>query len=112
MCLAADLNILRGGQKTHSLPWTVPSYVLTAMFYGSTVLSFASQEVLPASKAGDWQAWRLSSRGTDLDVPRNNGPGLLRQRMNSEPRMQHTHHFCPVGGMILRRMYRLNDDYG
>lgn len=49
MCRAADLNILRRGQKTSLVSWTVPSYVLTAMFYRSTVLSFASQEVVPAS---------------------------------------------------------------
>jgi hypothetical protein len=49
MCRAADLNIVRGEQSILFLSWTVPSYVVTTMFYRSTILPVASQEVLPAS---------------------------------------------------------------
>jgi hypothetical protein len=33
MCRAADLNIVRGEQSILFLSWTVPSYVVTTMFY-------------------------------------------------------------------------------
>jgi hypothetical protein len=47
-CRAADLNIVRCGQSIPFPSWTVPSYVVTTMFCRSTILPFASQEVLPA----------------------------------------------------------------